>query len=99
MAITTGASIGDVVDTVIAEARRTQMHRTVMEPLVRTYRVSRGSGDTLEIPKFGTVTAGALTEGVDMTNPQTLATTKVSDHAGRGRRADRDHRSGAAHRA
>ena len=33
MAITTGASIGDVVDTVIAEARRTQMHRTVMEPL------------------------------------------------------------------
>ena len=78
MAITTGASIGDVVDTVIAEARRTQMHRTVMEPLVRTYRVTRGAGDTLEIPKFGTVTAGALTEGVDMTNPQTLATTKVT---------------------
>ena len=78
MAITTGASIEDVVDTVIAEARRTQMHRTVMEPLVRTYRVTRGAGDTLEIPKFGTVTAGALTEGVDMTNPQTLATTKVA---------------------
>ena len=78
MAITTSDSIGDVVDTVIAEARRTQMHRTVMEPLVRTYRVPRGAGDRLEIPKFGTVAAGALTEGVDMTNPQTLTTSKVS---------------------
>jgi hypothetical protein len=77
MAVTTSASIGDVVDTVIAEARRTQMHRTVMEPLVRTYRVPRGAGDQLEIPKFGTVTANALAEGVDMANPQTLTTTKV----------------------
>ena len=77
MAVTTSASIGDVVDTVIAEARRTQMHRTVMEPLVRTYRVPRGAGDQLEIPKFGAVTANALAEGVDMANPQTLTTTKV----------------------
>ncbi len=77
MAITTSASIGDVVDTVIAEARRTQLHRTVMEPVVRTYRVARGEGDQLEIPKFGTVTASALTEGVDMANPQTLTTTKL----------------------
>ncbi len=78
MAITKSDSIGDVVDTVIAEARRTQMHRTVMEPLVRTYRVPRGVGDRLEIPKFGTVAAAALTEGVDMTNPQTLTTSKVT---------------------
>ncbi len=77
MATTKASSIGDVVDTVIAEARRTQMHRTVMEPLVRTYRVSKGEGDRLEIPKFGAVTASALTEGVDMANPQTLTTTKV----------------------
>ena len=78
MAVTTSSSIGHVVDTVIAEARRTQMHRTVMEPLVRTYRVSKGAGDRLEIPKFGTVTAGALVEGTDMTNPQTLTTTKLT---------------------
>ena len=78
MAVTTSSSIGHVVDTVIAEARRTQMHRTVMEPLVHTYRVSKGAGDRLEIPKFGTVTAGALVEGTDMTNPQTLTTTKLT---------------------
>ncbi len=78
MATTTTTSISDVVDTVIAEARRTQMHRTVMEPLVRTYRVARGSGDRLEIPKFGAVTASALTEGVDMTTPQALTTSKVT---------------------
>ena len=50
MAITTGASIEDVVDTVIAEARRTQMHRTVMEAagahLPRDPRRRRHAGDS-----------------------------------------------------
>jgi hypothetical protein len=75
---TTASAIDAVIQTVIAEAQFTEQHRNVMANLVRKYTIGKGEGDSVDIPKFGTVTAQALTEGVDMANPQQLTTSKVT---------------------
>ena len=78
MPLTTSTQVDDVIKTVLAEARYTEQHRNVMSNLVRKYTIGKGEGDSVDIPKFGTVTAQDLIEGVDMANPQELTTSKVT---------------------
>ncbi len=72
--ITKATTVDNVINTIIAEARYTMVHRTVMLPLVRQYKLPKGS-DTITIPKFGTVTVASLTDGIDMASPQTISPT------------------------
>ncbi len=69
--ITTATTVDAVINTIIAEARFTMAHKTVMRPLVRVYKLPKGS-DTITIPKFGTVTVASLTDGVAMAAPQKI---------------------------
>lgn len=77
MAITTTTVMADTVPTVLEEARFTQQFRAVMAGLCWNIKKELHDGSTINVPYFGTVTASALTEGVDMTASQTMADTNV----------------------
>ncbi len=72
--ITKASTVDAIINTIIAEARYTMVHRAVMPSLVRTYKLPKGS-DTITLPKFGTVTVASLTDGVDMASPQSVTPT------------------------
>lgn len=68
----------------VAECRYTYEHRAVWTNLVT--RMALGPGEKSRyIPKFGTITANDLTDGIDMTEAQSLkidGTTHTTDEAG-----------------
>ena len=79
MAINTTATafLGDTIPTIIEEARFTEQFKEVISNL--SWRITKEihNGSTVNIPYFGTVTANALSEGIDMVNPQAMADTNV----------------------
>ncbi len=84
MAITNAADLTAGQIAMVGEARYTFEHRAVMTNL--TTRMTLGPGEkSLYIPKFGGVTAKDLTDGVDMTEAQSLTITGTvhsTDEAG-----------------
>lgn len=77
MAITKTTTLADTIPTIIEEARFTEQFKAVMSGLVWNIKKKLHEGSTINVPYFGTVTASALTEGVDMTSSQTMADTNV----------------------
>jgi hypothetical protein len=77
MAITKTGSLGDTIPTIIEEARFTEQYKEVLSNLC--WRITKGvkRGSTVNLPYWGVVTANALTEGIDMVNPQTMEDTNV----------------------
>jgi len=84
MAKTTAADLAAGQIAMVGEARHTYEHRAVCTNLFT--RMTLGPGEKSRyIPKFGTVTAKDLTDGVDMTEAQSLTitgTTHTTDEAG-----------------
>ncbi len=84
MAYTTATDLSAGQIAMVGTARYTYEHNAVMTNLVT--RMTLGPGEkSLYIPKFGTVTARDLTDGVDMTEAQSLTitgTTHTTDEAG-----------------
>ena len=77
MAINTTGVLGDTIPTIIEEARFTEQFKEVISSLAWRINKDLHSGTTVNIPYFGTVTANALSEGIDMVNPQAMADTNV----------------------
>ena len=77
MSITTTSSLGDTLPTIIEEARHTENFLEVASKLVWVINKKLHSGLTTNLPYWGTATATGLTEGVDMSNPQTMVDTNV----------------------
>ena len=77
MAVNTTSVLGDTIPTIIEEARYTEQFKEVISNL--SWRISKEihKGSTVNIPYFGTVTANALSEGIDMVNPQSMEDTNV----------------------
>ncbi len=75
MAITKVSELGDTIPTLIEEARFTEQFKAVMRGLSWTIR--KGKGSTINVPYFGEVVAGALTDGIDMTSSETMVDTNV----------------------
>src|SRR3990167_4794603 len=84
MAYTTAADLTNGQIAMVGTARFVYEHRAVMTNLCA--RMVLGAGDKSQyIPKFGTVTAKDLTDGVHMTEAQSLSitgTTHTTDEAG-----------------
>lgn len=84
MATTTAADLAAGQIAMVGEARFTYEHRAVMTNLCTRMNLDPGSKSKY-IPKFGGVTAKDLTDGVDMTEAQSLTitgTTHTTDEAG-----------------
>lgn len=77
MAITTTSVLADTIPTVIAEARFTSQHAPVIARKCWNIRKKKHEGKTVNVPYWGYVSAVALTEGVDMASPTSMADTNV----------------------
>jgi hypothetical protein len=77
MATTTTSVLADTIATVIEEARFTEQYKEVLSKLCWRINQPGHTGSTVNLPYFGTVTANALTEGVDMVSPQAMTDTNV----------------------
>jgi len=74
---TTGSSdYSSISNTVISAARFTEEYGAPMKGLVTPFSMPAGS-NTFRVPRFSTVEAAALTEGVDMTESQDLTLSHV----------------------
>ena len=78
MAVTTDAVLADTVPTVLESARFTSEFIAEMSKLVWNIRKELHDGKNVNIPFWGTVTARALTEGVDNTTSETMEDTLVT---------------------
>ena len=77
MAITTTSVLGDTLPTIISEARFTEQFKAILRGLCWVIQKKLHSGTTVNLPYWGTVTAAALTEAVDMASPSSMADTNV----------------------
>lgn len=75
MAITGLDQLGDTIPTIIAKAHFQEQFVGVMRGLVWNYRADKGS--TTNIPYWGNLTAGKLTEKIDMVSSETIEDTNV----------------------
>ena len=79
MPITTTASIDNAVERYVAESRYTMQERPgVVWKNIRTETLPTGSGPSVNIPKYGTVSTFALTEGIDMAQAQEITDTGLA---------------------
>ncbi len=84
MATTTAADLAAGSRAMIGAARYTYEPIQVFKNTVDIHRMAKGE-KSYYVPKFGTITAEGLTDGVDMANSQTLAitgTTHTTNEAG-----------------
>lgn len=84
MAVTTASDLTNGQIAFVGQARYTAEHRTVCTQLFDKKELGDGK-KSLFIPKFGGITASALTDGVDMTDAQQLTitgTTHSTNEAG-----------------
>ena len=84
MAITTASDLAAGQIAMVGEARYCYEHQSICAGLFNKITLAQGE-KSLYIPKFGTVTAEDLTDGVDMTNAQSLSisgTVHTTDEAG-----------------
>ena len=75
--ITKTTDLGDTIPTVIEEAMFTKQWGEAVSSLVWRSPKEKGKGSTKSFPYWGTMTAGTLTEGVDMASPQKMEDTNV----------------------
>ena len=73
MAISKSTTLANTLPTIIEEARFWGEHKAVMAGLSWKIKKELHKGSTVKLPYFGYVSAGALTEGVDMASPTTMA--------------------------
>jgi len=78
MAITKSSTLANTLPTIIEEARFTEQFKSIMAGLAWNIRKELHKGSTVTVPRFGTATAVALTEGVDMASPTTMEDPKVT---------------------
>jgi len=74
MAATTSTTLDDLFANIILQARFTAEEESLMLGLVTRYDIGNQSGKTVQVPKYPAITAGALTEGTDMSST-TVSTT------------------------
>ena len=67
------------------QARETSLFAPIMRNIVPAFNATGKSGNTVDIPKWGTVTAAAGAEGVDYVINQKLGTTKQTYVVGKAR--------------
>ena len=77
MPITTTSVLADTIPTVIEEARFTEQYKEVLSKLCWRITKDLHDGSPVNLPYFGTVTANALSEGIDMVSPQAMTDTIV----------------------
>jgi len=77
MAFTTLAELGDTIPTIIDKAQLTSQFSAIMAGLCWNKDKRNRPGSTVNIPYFGIVEAGVLTEGVDMIQSETMEDTNV----------------------
>ena len=75
--IATSSNLADAQRIVIAEARYTEEHKAVMKQLVTHFTLGKGE-KSINVPKFATVSASALTDGVDLASPTSVTNTTKS---------------------
>ena len=81
---TTASDLSAGAKAMVAQARYTYEHSTLMAQLATKMMLGKGNKSQY-IPKFGAVTANDLTDGIDMTEEQALTitgSTHVTDEAG-----------------
>lgn len=76
--ITTTTVLADTIETVLESARYTAKHKAIMANLAWKIDRTANKNPQARVPIWGTVTAQALTEGVDMAAPQAMADTLVT---------------------
>jgi N4-gp56 family major capsid protein len=74
MAATTSSTLDDLFANIILQARFTAEEESLMLGLVTRYDIGNQAGKTVQVPKYPAITAGALTEGTDMSST-TVSTT------------------------
>lgn len=77
MAATTSTTLDDLFANIIAQARFTAEQQSLMLGLVTPYNIGSVPGKTIQIPKYPSIAAAALTEGTDMSST-TVSTSSVS---------------------
>lgn len=78
MPVITKTSIDQATKKFLAESRYTLQERPgVVKSTLRPERIGEHEGPSVNIPKFGTVTTYALTEGVDMAQAQEITDTAM----------------------
>jgi len=78
MAAVSTTQLNDILPTFIVPAMRTQQTTGVMKKLGKVVPLPPGKGTAVNQPKFGTLTAYAGTDGVDVQQAQTLTTSNIS---------------------
>jgi hypothetical protein len=75
LAITKLTELADTIPTIIEEAQFTQQFKAIMRGLC--WNIKKGKGSTVNIPYFGVVAANVQSDGVDMTQAETMSDTNV----------------------
>jgi N4-gp56 family major capsid protein len=65
---TTMTSLNDLLPSIVAEALFIASERSIMRGLVRNFTLPLGSGKTVTVPIYPTVSAASVNEGTDLTN-------------------------------
>lgn len=81
MAATTSSTLDDLFVNIIAQARFTAEEQSLLRNLVTVYNIEAEAGMTVQVPKYPSIAAAALTEGTDMSST-TVSTSSVSITAG-----------------
>lgn len=76
--ITGTSQLDNILPTFIAAAKFTLQEREVMANLFERVRLPRGQGTAYNEPKFATVTAYDLTQGIDMAQAQQITDTNLA---------------------
>jgi len=74
MANTTSTTLNDLYANIVQAALFTLSEKSVIRPLVRSYNMVGTPGLVAQVPKYGTIAAGDLTEGTDISTPTTFST-------------------------
>lgn len=74
MANTTSTTLNDLYANIVQAALFTLSEKSVIRPLVRSYNMVGTPGLVAQVPKYGTIAAGDLTEGTDISSPTTFST-------------------------
>lgn len=77
MAATTSSTLDDLFVSIVAQARYTAEEQSLLRNLVTVYNIDGQAGKTVQVPKYPSISAAALTEGTDMSST-TVSTSSVS---------------------
>ena len=77
MAATTSSTLDDLFVSIVAQARYTAEEQSLLRNLVTVYNIDGQAGKTVQVPKYPSISAAALTEGTDMSST-TVSTSSVA---------------------